>query len=56
MPSTVEQIAAKAEALKADFNNRWGPFRRWLSANPLSGFWLGFIIGSALIGLLLRLV
>lgn len=40
------------EELKAKFNSEWGVFRKWIAANPLSGFWVGVaagVIGGAVL-------
>ncbi len=31
--------------LKAKFETEWGAFRKWIAANPLSGFWTGVAAG-----------
>jgi len=32
--------------LKEDFDLRWGRFRRFIAANPLTGFWIGVAAGA----------
>lgn len=38
--------------LKAKFDTQWGAFRRFIAANPLTGFWCGVaagVLGGALL-------
>jgi hypothetical protein len=41
-----ELVKAKAEELRAKFETRWGGFRRFISRNPLTGFWIGVAAGA----------
>lgn len=34
--------------LKDKFDYQWGKFRRFLSARPLTGFWIGVALGFGL--------
>ncbi len=34
--------------LKAKFDSEWGTFRKFIAANPLTGFWIG--VGVGLVG------
>lgn len=38
--------------LKTLFDTKWGAFRKFIAANPLTGFWSGVIGGFILGGLL----
>lgn len=38
-------IGERALQLKEDFEERWGGFRRFIAANPLTGFWAGVVLG-----------
>lgn len=49
------EILAKFETVKAKAATEWGGFRRWLSANPLTGFWTG-VVGGVLIAVVSRFV
>lgn len=42
-PQQAEQLAI----LKLQFEKEWGGFRRYISANPLTGFWIGVGFGAA---------
>lgn len=33
--------------LKLKFDAEWGAFRRFIAANPLTGFWTGVAAGAA---------
>lgn len=38
--------------LKEQFDTRWGAFRKFIAANPLTGFWCGVaagVIGGAVL-------
>lgn len=37
--------------LKAKFETEWGTFRKWIAANPLTGFWVGVVVGVVAGGL-----
>lgn len=39
--------------LKIKFDEQWGEFRKFIAANPLTGFWAG-VVSGALAGALLR--
>lgn len=32
--------------LRAKFDTEWGMFRRFIAANPLTGFWIGVGLGA----------
>lgn len=34
--------------LKAKFDQEWGAFRKFIAANPLTGFWLGVAAGAVI--------
>ena len=36
------------EQLKQKFDGQWGPFRQYIAANPLTGFWIGTGAGFVL--------
>ncbi len=35
--------------LRAKFDQEWGVFRRFIAANPLTGFWIGAMVGAGII-------
>lgn len=35
--------------IKAKFDNEWGSFRKFIAAHPLTGFWIGVVLGGALV-------
>lgn len=45
-PAKTAQIRADFEIVKSKAATEWGAFRRWLSAHPLTGFWLGAGVGA----------
>lgn len=36
--------------LRIKFDEEWGIFRKYIAANPLTGFWLGVVAGATLGG------
>lgn len=36
--------------IKHLFDNKWGWFRKFIAANPLTGFWIGVASGSGIVG------
>ena len=41
--------------IRLQFDAKWGAFRRFIAANPLTGFWCGVIFGAFVAALFLRL-
>lgn len=39
-------MSADYNALKYNFDRRWGAFRRWIALHPLSTFWATLIVAS----------
>lgn len=37
--------------LKAKFETEWGVFRKFIAAHPLTGFWIGVVVGVVAGGL-----
>lgn len=35
--------------LKQKFDNNWGSWRRFIAANPLTGFWTGVGVGALIV-------
>lgn len=50
-----DDIRDRAEAVAQKFDEKWGSFRRFISENPLTGFWIGVGGGAAAL-IALRLV
>lgn len=40
--------------VKQKFDKEWGTFRRFISANPLTGFWIGVAFGTVVVAGILR--
>lgn len=49
------QLEQDAALVSAQFRNRWGGFRRFIAAHPLTGFWIGTGFGAAVVGAAWRL-
>jgi hypothetical protein len=49
------KVKAELEAETAAASAKWGVFRKWLSAHPLTGFWGALILG-VVVGYLVGLV
>ena len=45
-----DKIIDQAQEVANNFAGKWGIFRRWISKNPLSGFWSG--VGVGVVGLI----
>ncbi len=41
------EVATELKADTADASAKWGLFRKWLAAHPLTGFWGAMILGAA---------
>lgn len=41
--------------LRAKFDQEWGLFRRFISSNPLTGFWIGVGFGSGIVAAITKL-
>lgn len=42
-----EEIHATFETVRVKALTEWGAMRRFISANPLTGFWIGVVLGGA---------
>jgi hypothetical protein len=41
------EIAVKAQLVAEQFKQKWGVWRRFISANPLTGTWITLALGVA---------
>jgi len=40
-----QDVKTRAEAVRTQFESKWGAWRRFISANPLTGTWITLGVG-----------